>query len=249
MTLRIGMAMRFCTILALMGIVFSTPAFAQAGKLQTAIFLIGVQQPIVIQDFTINDESFYDAVRDGKQVKLPFRDLKEILFLNPGKNFETEVLFNDGRKETYRLQPASDITIDTGTISTYSHTKVARIQFSPMPVQTPPPDTQPALQPTQPGVQPGTFARVILKNGDSLSGQVQTMTFTVRTAYGTFRLETPKIASVEFDEKGPGTVVVLLRNGDRLSGTVEVESVRFVMTSGEGISFDGKAIRIINFKR
>jgi hypothetical protein len=238
------------TILALMGILFAGRAFAQAGKVQATIFLIGVQQPIVIQNFTINDDFFYDAVQKGKRVKLSFQDLKEIRFLNPGKNFESEVLFNDGRKETYFLKPASDITlISEASVVTLGHTKVSRIAFSPMPVQPPPPDTRPVQQPLQAGIPPGAVDRVILKSGDTLSGLVQTITFTVRTAYGTFQLETPKIASIEFDAKGPGTAVVLLRNGDRLSGTVEVESVLFVMTSGEGISFDGKTIKTIHFKR
>ena len=132
MTLGIRMAMRFCTILTLTGIVISSPAFAQAGKVQASIFLIGVQQPIVIRDFTINDNDFYDAVREGKPVKLPFQDLKEIRFLNPGKNHETEVLFNDGRRETYSLKPASDITVSSeASVVTLGHSKVVRIAFSP----------------------------------------------------------------------------------------------------------------------
>jgi len=241
-------AFKFFAILTLMGILFSTHAFAQVEKLQTTIFPID-GQPIVIQDFNINGEFFYDAVREGKPVKLSFHDLKEIKFLNPGKNYDTEITFNDGRRETYLLQPASDITIASqASLVTLSHSKVARIAFSPIPKQQPPSDTKPIPQ-TQPDAQPGTVDRVILKSGDSLSGHIQTKTFPVRTAYGTFQLEAPQIAYIEFDAKGPNTAVVLLRNGDRLSGAVEVESVRFVMMSGEGVSFDGKTIKIINFKR
>jgi len=246
MTLR--MTMKFCAILTLMGILFSTHAFAQTEKLQATVVPID-GQPIVIQNFTINGELFYDAVQKGKPVKLPFQHLKEIKFLNPGKNYDTEVIFNDGRRETYLLQPASNIMVTSqSSIVTLSHSKVARIAFSPMPVQPLSPDTRPAQQP-QPSASPGTLDRVILKSGDSLSGHIQTTTFPVRTAYGTFQLEAPQIASIEFDEKGPNTAVVLLRNGDRLSGAVEMESVLFVMTSGEGVSFDGKTIKIINFKR
>jgi hypothetical protein len=250
MTLGTRAVMGFFLILALTGIGQLPRAFAKAEKLQASVFLIGVQRPIVIQDFTINNDYFYDAVREGKQVKLFFRDLKEIKFLNPGMNNEVEVVFNDGRKETYALLPASDIKVlSESSEVTLHHSKVARIAFSPMPAQPPPPAAPPVLKPPQPGVQPGTFDRVILKSGDILSGYVQTTTFSVRTAYGTFRLEMPKIASIEFDEKGPNTAVVVLRNGDRLSGTVEEESVLFVMTSGQGINFDGKTIKTINFKR
>ena len=239
------MTMKFFAILTLAGIVISSGAFAQAGKLQTTIFPID-GQPIVIQDFNINGEFVYDAVQKGNPVKLSFKDLKEIKFLNPGRNYDTEVTFNDGRRETYLLQPASDITIASqASLVTLSHSKVARIAFSPIPT---PSDTKPIPQ-TQSDAQLGTVDRVVLLNGDNLSGTVQTQAFPVRTAYGTIQLETPKIASIEFDAKGPNTTLVLLRNGDRLSGTVEVESVRFVLMSGEGVSFDGKTIKIINFKR
>jgi len=246
MTLRI--TMKLFAILTLMGIVISTHAFAQTEKLQATVVPID-GQPIVIQNFTINGELFYDAVQKGKRVKLSFQDLKEIKFLNPGKNYDAEVLFNDGRRETYLLQPASNIMVTSqASIVTLGHSKVARIAFSPIPKQQHPPDTKP-IQQNQSDAQPGTVDRVVLKSGDSLSGHIQTKTFPVRTAYGTFQLEAPQIAYIEFDAKGPNIAVVLLRSGDRLSGAVEVESVRFVMMSGEGVSFDGKAIKIISFKR
>lgn len=239
---------KYFAILALVGALFAGHAFAQAGKFQATITLIGIQ-PFVVQDFTINEETFYDAVRQGKNVKLHFRDLKEIRFLNPGRNFEAEVLFNDGRKEEYRLQPAADIIIDTGAISTFSHTKVARIQFAPMPAQTPPPGAQPALQKSRTDAQPMTSDRIVLWNGDSLSGQIQTNPFPLRTAYGNFRIEASQIVSIEFDPTRPTVATVLLKNGDRLSGTVEVETVRFTLLSGETASFEGKTIKNIHFKR
>ena len=240
-------------ILAIVGILcvcnafFACNAFAQEEKFLATITLIGVK-PFEVPDFTINGERFYDAVRQGKKVKLPFRDLKDIRFLNPARSFEVEVLFNNGRKETLLLQPAADITLDTGMISEYSHTKVARIQFAPMPAQPTPPDGQPA-PPKQPDAAPVTSDRVVLRNGDTLSGQVQTKTFPLRTAYGTFQLEAAQIASIEFDATRPHLAVVLLKNGDRLSGTVEVESLSFTITSGEAVSFDGKTIKAITFKR
>jgi hypothetical protein len=243
------MAMKACIILAFMGIVFSTPAFAQVGKVQATIILTGVQQPIVIQDFTVNNESSYDALQKGKRVKLSFQDLKEITFLNPGRNYDTEVVFNDDRRETYLLQPASDIIMISETsVVELGHSKISRITFSPIPTQQPSLASQP-IQQLLLNAQSVTVDRVILKNGDSLSGTVQNRAFPVRTAYGAFQLETPQIVRIEFDAKGPNTALVLLRSGDRLSGVVEVEFVRFLITTGEVISFDGKMIKTINFKR
>jgi hypothetical protein len=235
---------KYFAILTLMVFLCAGYAFAQEVKFQATIHLIGVQ-PFVVPEFTINGETFYNAVRDGKPVKLPFRDLKEIAFLNPGKSLEAEVIFNDGRKATYRLQPAADITIDDGMISEYSHSKVARIQLAPMPTRPSPPVAQ---QPN-PGAASVIADQVILRNGDSLSGQIQTKSFPVRTAYGTFQLEAAQIASIEFDATKQAAAAVLLKNGDRLSGTVELESLRFTLMSGEAASFDGKSIKTITFKR
>lgn len=244
-----GKTWKWYSILALIGTLCAGQAFAREMPVQATVFLVGIQRPIVISDFTINGERFYDAARQGKKVKLPFRDLKEIRFLSPAKSFEAEVLFNDGKKETVLLQPAADIVINTGTISMHSHTRVARIQFAPLPAQ-PPPGAQEALRQPRPDADaPMPSDRVILRNGDRLSGHILTTTFPVRTAYGTFRFEAARIASIEFDASRPDVAVVLLKNGDRLSGTVEVESVRMTTPSGEGISFDGTTIQRITFKR
>lgn len=235
-------------ILAILGILFAGIALAEEETFVASITIIDLK-PFDVPDFTINGERFYDAVRQGKKVKLPFRDMKEIRFLNPGKSFQVEVLFNDGRRETLLLQPAADIVIETGMISEYSHSKVARIQFAPTPAQPFSPAPLPAQR--QPGLvgTPLQSDRIALRNGDSLSGQIQMKILPLRTAYGTFQIEVPQIVSIEFDASRPELAVVLLRNGDRLSGAVEVESVRLTMASGEGATFGVKTIQKIFFKR
>lgn len=250
--MRISIATGLCLVLALTGVAVSAQDIVQpAGKVQATVFLIGVQQPFVVRDFTINNERFYDALREGKPAKLLFQDLKEILFLNPGKNHEVEVLFHDGRKERHTLKPAQDIEITTGgTAVSIGHSKVSRIAFGPMPVEQPRAAAPPQISPhLRPGLQSAAADRIILKGGDVLSGNVRTPAFSIRTAYGTFQIETPRIASIEFDEKGAKTGAVILRNGDRLSGEIEAEAVLFVMTSGDEIRFDGKTVKAIHFKR
>jgi hypothetical protein len=98
---------KYYAIMTLAGILFAGRLFAQEGKFQATVFLIGIQQPAVIQDFTLNDDRFYDAVRQGKQVKLPFRDIKEIRFLNPGNTFETEILLAQ-RHDRGEIRPIDD---------------------------------------------------------------------------------------------------------------------------------------------
>ena len=244
-TRRIG---GYAVVWGLIGALIAGCAYAQEEKFLATITVVDVK-PFEVPDFTINGERFYDAVRQGKKVKLPFRDLREIRFLNPAKSFQVEVLYRDGRRETVLLQPAADIVIESGMISEFSHSKVARIQFAPLPAQPPPPPARPASPQTQPDATPATADRVVLRNGDRLSGQVQTKVFPLRTTYGTFPLDAAQIASIEFDATRPPLATVLLRNGDRLSGAVEVEALRFTLPSGESASFDGKTVQTITFKR
>lgn len=76
-------------------------------------------------------------------------------------------------------------------IVSLSHSKVVRIEFGFLRIQQPQPDTD-----------PGVFDRIHLKNGYSLSGHLQTKTFTLRAPYGTFDLETPQIIYIDFDAMG-----------------------------------------------
>jgi hypothetical protein len=237
MSMRI--TIRLFGFVTLMGLVFLTNALAQQkGKFKATILPIQ-GNPIVVEDFTINGAHFYDAIKEGKQVKLSFQDLKSIRFLNPGKNFEAEVVFNNGRRDTYRLKPASNIVIRSrdGTVH-MGHSKIARIEFGP------PRKGQP-----QPATKPGTFDKVFLRNGDRLSGHVKTEAFTLHAPYGTFTLETSRISSIDFDAKGENVDVVMLKIGDRLSGALEEKPVTFVMSSGEEVQFEAKTIDKITFGR
>ena len=94
-----------------------------------------------------------------------------------------------------------------------------------------------------------SFDRILLKNGDTLSRHLQTKTFTLPISYGTFHLETPQIAYIDFDARGKNLDVLVFRFGDRLSGEVEVESVEFMMKARERVRFDGETIKKITFKR
>lgn len=223
----------------------SAQAIAQAEKIRATVFPIeGL--PFVIEKFSIDNELFYEAELKGKQVKLPFEDLKEIRLLAPGKSYEAEVTFNNGEKEIFLLQPASNINIiSQQSYVSMSHNKISRISFSHTPV---PVDERPSSN-KKTDLQNTTIDRVILKNGDGLSGLVQVKAFHLTTRYGKILIEAPQIAYIEFDAKEPDKAVVILRDGDRLSGMIARKSILFMHVNGEGLNIDSGKIRMIYFKR
>ena len=226
------------TIFALAGMPFPANSLAQQAKFPATIYPLHTK-PILTEDFhLVNGDPFYEAVQDGKEVKLPFEKIKTIKFVNPGKNSEVDITLNDGKEGRYRLKRPGNIEIVTKLSNvSMSHTKVSKIEFGP-------------LQKKKETKQVAIFEktdRIILKSGDNLSGQLQTKAFTLKTSYGTFKFEAPEISYIDFDtkDKDKDIDVIVLKIGDRLSGEVEAESVKFLLRSGKEVSFEGKAIKKI----
>jgi hypothetical protein len=231
---------KFFIILALMGMLFPVNPLAQQAKFSATIYTVQ-GKPIPVEDFhLVNGNFFYDAVQNGKDVKLPFENIKTIQFINPGKNYEADITLNDGKKNRYSLKKPGNIEIITKFSKvSMGHTKVTKIEFG-------------ALQKKQepePVEKLEKVDRIILKNGDNLSGQLQTNVFTLKTSYGTFNFEAPKVSYIDFDTKDKDIDVVVLKIGDRLSGVIEVKSVKFLLRSGKEVSFEGEAIKKIMINR
>jgi hypothetical protein len=198
-------------------------------------------KPIFIQDFDLNGEHFYNALHKGKEVKLPFKDLKTVRFLNPGKKYDVEVLFKDGKKGIYSLRPGGNLTIRTKqSIVSMSHTKIAKIEFG----TSPPPKS-----PSQAPVIFGQDDRIFLENGDILSGRVQTKMLKLVTSYGIFDLETSQLSYINFGGRSKDVDVVGLKNGDVFSGKVEVQPVKLVIRGGKEVTLDSGKMKRITFKR
>jgi len=234
--------MRFFLIIAIMmEIVFPGSIPAKEIKFQATIFPIR-GNPFFIEDFNFNGEHFYYAIQKGKKIKLPFKDIKTIRFLNPGKSYKAEVIFKDDTKNTYVLKPASPyITVKSQySTVTLSHRMVASIEFGPSRI----PQAQP-----QSKAEYTQFDRIFFKNGDILSGQVQTKMFKLSTSYGTFDYEASQISYINFDGGGQNIDVMGLRIGDVLSGALEVESVKLLTRSGKEVNLDSEKIKRISFKK
>jgi hypothetical protein len=226
---------KFIIVFATIGMVSSSYAGAQKDQFQATIVLIQ-GKPIFIDDFNSNGEHFYYAIQKGKKIKLPFKDIKTIRFLNPGKNYKAEVIFKDDTKNTYVLKPAANIVIKSrASIVTLSHTKVAKIEFGPSRRQA--------------ETDYSKFDGILLKSFDSVHGQIQTKIFKVRTPYGNLNFETSRIRYISFDGRGKNIDVIALKNGDKLSGVVETESVKLLTRSGKEVNLDSEKIKRITFKK
>jgi len=129
----------------IIGIVSPGNALAKEIRFQATIFPLQ-GRPIFVEDFSLNGEHFYDAVQQGKKSKLPFKDIKTIRFINPGKSYRVEVIFSDGRKGTCVLQPSKHIVIRSqDAVVSLSHSKAAEIEFAPSASQA---ETENATSPT-----------------------------------------------------------------------------------------------------
>ncbi len=91
------------------------------------------------------------------------------------------------------------------------------------------------------------FDQILLKNGDTISGQIMTKAFKLRTAYSTLKFRTPQIGYLDFEGAGKTMDVMGLRTGDKLSGVLEVGSINLLMRSGAEVYLNKEMIRKITF--
>ena len=87
---------------------------------------------------------------------------------------------------------------------------------------------------------------IVGRRGDSLHGEVQEKSFSIRAAFGRMRVETKRITWVHLKDAPDLTQdEIWLKNGDRLTGAVELQSVRFRTMAGEGLRVPRAAIHSI----
>ena len=87
---------------------------------------------------------------------------------------------------------------------------------------------------------------IVGRRGDSLLGEVQDRSFSIRAAFGHVEVETQRITWVHLkDAPDLAQDEIWLKTGDRLSGSVELESVRFRTESGQMLDVPRAAIHSI----
>lgn len=91
--------------------------------------------------------------------------------------------------------------------------------------------------------------RVVLKNGDTVSGEIVTGTFTVQTSYATLEFAAKDIAVIELEGGGQNVDGIVLRNNDRLSGVIRPESVTIKLDTGQTTEISMDKVKEIHFRQ
>jgi len=87
---------------------------------------------------------------------------------------------------------------------------------------------------------------IVGRQGDSILGQVLDRAFTIRSAFGRIKVETKRITWVHLkDSPDLAQDEIWLKTGDRLSGAVELQSLRFKTDGGETLAVPRASIHSI----
>jgi hypothetical protein len=226
----------FTVLIVLLWLTLSNIAFAQEGKLSAKVYPVDAP-PMVVEDFTLNGKTKFYAKWRGSYVTLESKKIKEIKYLNPGSHtYMVEITFSSGKKDKFELMPGVfHGKSEFGEWSMHPE-KALRIEFSP-----------PSAIQVYPSAEYSKYDQILFKNGDTVSGQIQTKAFKLRTSYANLNFETPQIGYIDFEEGSQNSAVMGLRIGDKLSGILEPVSIRLLMRSGAEVKLDKRKIKKINF--
>ena len=87
---------------------------------------------------------------------------------------------------------------------------------------------------------------IVGRRGDSLLGEVLERRFSIRSAFGTIRVDKKRISWIHFkDPPLQAQDEIWLTTGDRLTGAVEPGTIRFRADGGEKLSVPRSAIHSI----
>jgi hypothetical protein len=98
-------------------------------------------------------------------------------------------------------------------------------------------------------VQAAQYDAVILKNGDTITGEVLNETFTVKTSYASLQFDRAKLDKVDLEGAGANLDIVTLRVGDKISGVLETSKINVKLVAGQETAIDKDKIKTIRFRR
>lgn len=98
------------------------------------------------------------------------------------------------------------------------------------------------------GTSPEKNDKIILGNGDILTGTVQTPSFTIQTAYARMTLGRDAIKSIQMDASRKKAIIELYA-GDRLSGTIQETEVKISLKAGAEATLKLGEVELITFGR
>lgn len=87
--------------------------------------------------------------------------------------------------------------------------------------------------------------RILLKNGDTISGRILIDKFTVKTSYADLSFDLSQVETVVLEGAGQNIELMVLRTGDKLSGVIGPETVKIELTGGQETEIEKDKIKEI----
>lgn len=99
------------------------------------------------------------------------------------------------------------------------------------------------------GTEEPSVDRIVLRNGDVLTGKIINETIKIKTSYAELSVATEEIANIQIETSATKTDEVRLLVGDRLSGIITDEEIKIELKAGGETSIKKSDIDNIHFGR
>lgn len=227
------------TFIAFLVMIYPYLIYSQEENINAKVYSLK-GEPMFIENLRYGGKQYFDASWRESTVKLFYKDIKIIKFVGPKKNMKIEVTFRNGRVDNFVLMTGNWYMTGMSEFGKWNMLpgKVNKIEF-----MLPGENQQININET------AKFDIVLLKNGDTISGEIKNSILKLRTSYGLLNFKIPQISYIEFEGGGQNIDVIVLRIGDKLSGVVEEQMINVVMSSGTELSLDKEKIKRISFKK
>ena len=93
------------------------------------------------------------------------------------------------------------------------------------------------------------YDKIVLRNGDSVTGMVMNASLHLKTSYGNPEFKTAVISYIKMEGADSRTDSLELRNGDKLSGSLTDENFTIKLKAGQMMAIKKKDITSITFRR
>lgn len=91
--------------------------------------------------------------------------------------------------------------------------------------------------------------RIILKNGDVINGDIDTIYYEVKTGYASVALTKEQIWSISLEGGGQDIDTILMRSGSQYRGTISPDVINAILPGGQEIKIPKEMIKSIQFKQ
>jgi hypothetical protein len=194
----------------------------------------------------------YDAPRgqlsvgwDGAAMKLKLSLVADMVFTKNNDYFRNiDVTFKDGSTDRFSIQSKKNASKDyyVSGVSKHGPWKIAMNQVKRI-------NFMGEKGTTISSAVAVDVDKIIMKNGDILSGKITTPDLTLKASYGDLVFLRKDIRSINFEGGGSNTDSVVLKAGDKMSGQILNNSIAITLTNKAKITIDKEKVKQIVFKK